>query len=132
MVEVLAERAFAHALLEVLVRGRDHAHVGLDLLMAADAVEGAVGEHAQQARLQLGRHVADLVEEERAAFGLLEAAAALLLRAGEGAALVAEELDSSRSLGIAAVLIAMNGCWRAHCGGAARARQAPFRFPIRR
>ena len=91
MIEIFAKRAFAHALLEVLVGGGDHAHVRLDLLMAADAIEGDVREHAQKPRLQLRRHVADLVEKERAAFGLLEAAAALLLRAGEGAALMAEQ-----------------------------------------
>jgi uncharacterized protein YoaH (UPF0181 family) len=60
--------------------------------VAADAVELAVRQHAQQPRLQVERHVADLVEEQRAAVGLLEAAAARGLRAGEGAALVAEEL----------------------------------------
>src|SRR5205085_5240832 len=84
VVEILAERSFAHPLIEVLVRGGNDAHVGLDLLVAAHAVERAVGENAQQARLQLGRHVADLVQEKRAAFGLLEAPAPLLLRAGEG------------------------------------------------
>jgi len=47
VVEVLAESALPHALLEVLVRGRDHPDVDLDLLVAADAVEGAVGQHAQ-------------------------------------------------------------------------------------
>jgi hypothetical protein len=46
----------------------------------------------QQAGLQIGRHVADFVEKERAAFGLLEAPAALRLRAGKRAALVAEQL----------------------------------------
>ena len=44
--------------------------------VAADAVVLAVREHAQQPHLQVGGHVADLVEEQRAAFGLLEAAAA--------------------------------------------------------
>jgi hypothetical protein len=44
--------------------------------MAADAVELAVGEHAQQAGLRLRGHVADLVEEQGAAVGLLEAALA--------------------------------------------------------
>src|SRR5205807_2542720 len=90
--QVLAEGALAHALLQVLVRGGDDAHVRLYLLVAADAVDRAVGEHAQQPRLQLRRHVADLVEKQRAALGLLEAPAPLLLRAGERAALVAEEL----------------------------------------
>ena len=98
MVEVLAERALAHALLEVLVRGGDHPHVDLHLLVAADAIEAAVRQHAQQPRLQLRRHVADLVEEQRAALGLLEAAAALLLRAGERAALVAEQLGLEQVL----------------------------------
>ena len=90
--QVLAEEALAHALLEILVRRRDDAHVRRERRVAADAVVLAVGEHAQQAHLQVRRHVADLVEEQRAALGLLEAAAAHRLRAGEGAALVAEEL----------------------------------------
>ena len=52
----------------------------------------AVRQHAQQPRLQVRRHVADLVQEQRAAFGLLEAPAPLRLRTGERAALVAEQL----------------------------------------
>ncbi len=58
--------------------------------MTADAVEVPVGEHPQQPCLQLLRHVTDLIQEERAAFGLLEAPAPLRLRPGEGATLVAE------------------------------------------
>ena len=50
--------------------------LALQRRVAADAVVLAVREHAQQAHLQVRRHVADLVEEQRAAFGLLEAAAA--------------------------------------------------------
>ena len=92
VIEVLAERALAHALLEVLVGGGDHPHVDLHLLVPADAIEGAVRQHAQQPGLQLRRHVADLVEEQGAALGLLEAAAPLLLGAGKRAALVAEQL----------------------------------------
>ena len=78
--------------------GRDHAHVGLDRLVAADAVELAVGQHAQQARLQFRRHVADLVQEQGAGIGLLEAAAAHRLRAGERPALVAEQLGLEQVL----------------------------------
>ena len=58
----------------------------------ADALELALLQHAQELRLQVERHVADLVEEERAAVGQLEAAARSRDRAGEGALLVAEEL----------------------------------------
>src|SRR6185369_170489 len=90
--QVFAERAGLYALLEILVRRGDHAHVALHRVVAADAVELAVGEDAQEARLQVERHVADLVEEERAAVGLLKAAAPRRLRTGERAALVAEEL----------------------------------------
>ena len=45
------------------------------------------------------RQVADLVEEQRAAVGQLEAPAALAVGAGEGAALVAEQLRLEQRLG---------------------------------
>ena len=92
VIQILPEQALLHARVEVLVRRRDDAHVGRERSVATHAIELAVGEHAQQARLQIRGHVADLVEEKGAAFGLLEAPAAHRLRAGEGAALVAEEL----------------------------------------
>jgi hypothetical protein len=132
--QVFAEHAVAHALLQVLVRGGDHAHIGLDGSgCAADAVELPVGQHAQQARLQVEGHVADFVEEQRAALGLLEAAAALRLRAGEGAALVAEQLAFQQVLGMAAVLMATKGAaGRAGCACAARAPPAPCRRRSRR
>ena len=69
-----------HALLEILVRRRDHAHIDAHRNLTADAIELAFGQHAQQPRLQLRRHVADFIEEQRAAVGLLEAAAAQLHR----------------------------------------------------
>ena len=84
--------AARHALLQILVSGRDHAHVHANRRLAADAIELAFRQHAQQARLQRRGHVADLVEEQRAAVGLLEAAAALRVRAGERALLVTEQL----------------------------------------
>jgi hypothetical protein len=92
VVEVLAEESQLHARLEVLVRGGDHAHVRGERRVPTDAVVVAVREHAQEPRLQVGRHVADLVEEERPALGLLEAPAAHRLRAGEGPSFMAEEL----------------------------------------
>ena len=52
----------------------------------------AVLQRAQHLGLRGEVHVADLVEEERAAVGLLEEAALARLGAGERAALVAEEL----------------------------------------
>ena len=72
--------------------GGDHAHVGLHRLVPADTVEVAIRQHPQQPGLQVERHVADFIEEQGAAFGLLEAAAPRGLGAGEGAALMAEQL----------------------------------------
>ena len=66
--------------------------------VAADAARSALLEHAQQLRLHRRRQLADLVEEERAAVRRLEAADAPLARAGEGAALVAEELALEQRL----------------------------------
>src|SRR6185503_15956652 len=59
---------------------------------AAHALELLFLEDAQELGLQVGRDLADLVQQERAAVGELEATLAHLVRAGEGAALVTEEL----------------------------------------
>ena len=64
----------------------------LDRLGAAEALELALLQHAQQLHLRLQVDVADFVEEQRAALGQLEAALAPLVRVGEGALLVAEQL----------------------------------------
>jgi hypothetical protein len=65
---------------------------------AADALEGAVLQRAQQFGLQARLEFGDLVEEERPARGGFEAALAARVGAGEGAAFVAEEfaLDHAR------------------------------------
>ena len=60
--------------LQIAVRRRDHAHVDLERPRAADALELLLLQHAQQLRLHLERQLADLVEEQRAAVGELEAA----------------------------------------------------------
>jgi hypothetical protein len=72
--QVLAEQALLDQDAQVLVGGRDDADIGLDRGAAADGRVFALLQHAQQPGLRLHRHVADLVEEQRAALGLLEAA----------------------------------------------------------
>src|SRR3546814_1658885 len=72
MQQVAAETAVGHPCLEVLVGGGDHAHVDPDQLAPANAEELVLGQHPQQPGLQRRRHVADLVEEQGAAVGLLE------------------------------------------------------------
>ena len=98
--KVLAEVFRSDDLLfEVLVRRGDDAHVGLQDVVAADAGEFALLQHAQDLALQRQRHVADFVEEKRAAIALLEAPDARAGGAGEGALFVAEELALEQLLG---------------------------------
>ena len=62
-----------------------------DRAVAADALERAFLQHPQELHLHGEAHVADLIEEERAALGEFEASLAGGERAREGALLVAEE-----------------------------------------
>ena len=72
--------------------GADDARIESDVLVPAQALDRALLEEAQQRRLRLQRQVADLVQEQGAAVGMLEATALALGGAGEGAALEAEQL----------------------------------------
>ena len=58
---------------QVAMRRADDARIDADRLHAADALEGGLLQHAEQRHLRARRDVADLVEEERAAAGELEA-----------------------------------------------------------
>jgi len=89
--------------------GSDDAHIGFDRLMSADAIKIAIGQYPQQTCLQVGRHIPDLIKEQRAAFGLFEASAPCRCRAGECTALMTEQFRFEQVLGMAAVLMAMNG-----------------------
>ena len=86
---LLARRASSAWLVAATMR-----HVDLrSALAAAEARDLALLQHAQQLGLQLERHVGDLVEQQRAALGdCSNLPARLLGGAGEGAALVAEQL----------------------------------------
>src|SRR5258706_5332756 len=69
-----------------------HAHVDRDGLAAADRLDLLLLDDAQELGLQRERQLADLVEEQRAAVRLAEQPALRLVRAGECAAAVAEQL----------------------------------------
>ena len=83
-------------------------------MLAADRIDLAVLQGAQQLHLGVERQLADLVEEQRALIGFDEFADALLDGAGEGALLVAEQdaldqilrdgaaIDGDEGLGFAA------------------------------
>src|SRR5690606_37210249 len=92
IVEVLAEASRGDLLLEIAVRRRDDPDVDRVRAVVADALELALLEHAQELALQLDRDLADLVEEDRAAVGQLEAADAVAVRAGARALHVPEKL----------------------------------------
>jgi hypothetical protein len=91
-VEVVAKAARPHLGGEVPIGRGDDPDVDPPGSLLADPRELAVLEHAQQLALERERDLADLVEEERTAVGSLETADAVLLRAGEGAPHVPEEL----------------------------------------
>ena len=97
--EVLAEAALLHHPAEVAVRGHQHANVDLERALAAHATKLAGLQHAQQLHLHRRRHLAHLVEEQGAARGHLEQAAALGVGAGERAAHVAEQRRLEECLG---------------------------------
>ena len=92
VIEILAEPAFGHCPLEVLVGGGQHPHVGVQGRLAADARELAILQHVQQLGLERGVQIADLVQEDGAAMGRLELADLELMGAGEGPAFIAEQL----------------------------------------
>src|SRR5205814_2527117 len=98
-VKVLAELALANERREVAVRRREEAHVDDARAHGADARHLARLEDVEELRLHAQRQLADLVEEHGAAVGRLEEAGARLRGAGEGAALVAEQLALEERLG---------------------------------
>src|SRR5438309_12092244 len=89
--EIIAERAGLDPMAEITVGGRDQPDIGPKRRRAAHPLVLPLLEHAQELRLDGRGEVADLIEEERAAGGQLEATALETIRAGEGPALMSEE-----------------------------------------
>src|SRR6185503_18741342 len=92
VVEILAELTPRDRLREVLVRRRDDADVDADRLVAADPLELALLQDAQDLHLEERRDLADLVEEDRSAVAELELAHLHADRARKSALFVPEEL----------------------------------------
>ena len=90
MEQVFAKLMLFNKLLQILVRRRDDSYIDLDGGVSANTIELAVGQYAQQACLRLRWHVADLIQKQGAAIGLLEASGALGGGSGKRAFLVAE------------------------------------------
>jgi hypothetical protein len=116
---------------EILVGGCDDPHIDdAHGHLAADPVELALGQHAQQSGLERRGHVADLVEEQGAAVGLLEAAGAARLGAGERALLVAKQLGLEQlSREWPPYSAQRRAARRAGCAGAARCATSSLPVP---
>ncbi len=100
VVQVVAETSFAHQRLERRMRGGDHADIHQHRTRRADRMNLALRQHAQQARLQCQRHVANLVEEQRAAVGFEDQSAlAFRRRARKTAGQVPEEFALDQGVG---------------------------------
>ena len=96
--QIGAKLSVADRLIEVAIRGGDHADAHAHRPAAADRFELLLLKDAQQLDLRVERQLTDFVEEDRAAVGDLEPADALLDRTGERALDVPEQLalDQSR------------------------------------
>jgi len=107
--KVFPEHALGDRTGQVPVRGGDDPDVDRYGPGAADAIDDAFLDGAQQFGLEPGVHFADFVQQQRAAVGLLELADAAGDRAGEGPLLCPNSSDSSKLSGMAAQLTLMKG-----------------------
>src|SRR5262249_31751413 len=94
--QVSSKGAISHGRLQIAVRRLNDPDVGPDGPAASHSLEFVILQHAQQHDLGLGRQLADLVEEEGAAVGQLEAAVAPLDGSGKRALLMTEELRANQ------------------------------------
>ena len=85
------------------MRGGDETHVGSDCLVATDALERLFLEEAQHLRLHGHRHVADLIEKERAAADILMPSGLSWPRTGERTLFMAEQFAFERVSGRRAI-----------------------------
>ena len=119
IVEIFAEKPFLHQLDQVFLRRADHPHIDVHFMILANAAEGAVVEKAQQLGLHARRHLANFIQQHRAAVGLLEEALLALQR-------VAKQLALDRVLGNGAAVERQIGFARPRTGQMAGMGQQIF------
>src|SRR5207237_3872648 len=98
VIEVFPQLAVADSIRRIHVRRRDDADIDRLLLAAAEPPERPLLQHPQQLHLRRGLHLRNLVEKQRAAVRELEDAGAPIVRAGERALLVPEDLALEQRL----------------------------------
>src|SRR5438128_2616044 len=99
VVEILTERARPDGGFQIYFRRRQDSHVDRHRPHAAQPLDLALLQDAQQLRRKVEPQGADLVEEHGAPVGQLEAAELLRVGPREGALLVAEQLGFHQRLG---------------------------------
>ena len=107
--EILAELPGGHHARQVAMRGGHDPHVHVLRLLRADAFQPPVLQDPQQPHLRGQGQLADFVQQQRAAVGPLEPALPRLNGAGEGPALVAEELRIDQFAGNGPAIDAQEG-----------------------
>ena len=107
--EIGPKRTARHGRFQVPVRGGNDADVHLDGACRAEALEFPFLENPKQGQLRVGRKIADLVEEDRAAVGDLEAAEAPAQRPGERSLLWPNSSEVINVGGMAAQLTLTKG-----------------------
>ncbi len=96
--QIVAKQSFICQRREILVGSADQPHIHLEGLGPAHSLELAILDDPQQLLLHPGAGGGQLVEEEGAAIGPLEAALMALGCAGKGARLVTEQLGLQQTL----------------------------------
>ena len=91
IVQILAETSFAHQLFQVHIGGADEPDIHRDGVGATHPHNTSVLNDPQQLRLQVQRNIANFIEEERSAVGLLKLAHMVRVRICESALDVAEQ-----------------------------------------
>src|ERR1700674_909109 len=97
--KILAKSAAGNFLFEVFVRCGDDARVDAQGFVGTHALEALFLENAENFRLRAEAHVADFIEEERPAVGLLKFADLVFRRPGKAALNVPEQLGLDQLLG---------------------------------
>lgn len=94
--EVFPKIAAFHRLLQVAVRRRDHAHVGLQRTRRAEPLEFPLLQHAKELCLRGRTHFRHFIEKKHAPGGELDLSGLGVLGAGERAPLVQTRLSIRR------------------------------------
>ena len=98
--QVGAEQTPLHFLFQISVGGYDQPEIQLNAPVAGQPLNGLFLNQLQKLGLNMGRQLADLIQKQRSVVGQLDLAdLAALLRAREGALLIAEELALEEIIG---------------------------------